>query len=320
MRLRIPLAFCSALVAIVALSGCLSNQNASIGPSYSNDVVTIEDYYVSNLNPYADTQVEIDFLLQNNGERPVSHLTLDVNAPPGMQIASLTCQGITSADITGGKECVYNYANSRDAIQPFDVRSVSLILQTPSQQMVLKPTPFTVSYSVQYSYVGYRKADLPVVDGVTLRKATSTYSESTPSYGPIRMDFSIPARAEHVEGEQVVKEYWGVKGEPFEVAFAFTDVASQAYKASSPAIGVGAIRLDTKGSLQIAPGLPCDFNPTTWTSNREVDKLPGQLRCSFVSNDFVEPQIFATLWANFTYNYGFAKTQTFQVQPLSENP
>jgi hypothetical protein len=185
MRKQIPLLFClacMALVPMVALSGCLSNQGAPKGPSYSNDIVTIEDYYVSNLNPYAGSQVEVDFLLQNNGELPVSHLTLEVNAPAGWQITSLACQGITSPEITSEKDsgkCEYKYTNINEAIQPFDVRSVSMSFKTPSN--ILKPTPFVLSYSVSYDYTGYRKADLPVVDGVTLRKATSSYSESSPS-------------------------------------------------------------------------------------------------------------------------------------------
>jgi len=328
MRKQIPLLFClacMALVPMVVLSGCLSNQSAPKGPSYSNDVVTIEDYYVSNLNPYAGTDtepghVEIDFLLQNNGEFPVSHLTLEVNAPPGWQITSLACQGITSETITGGKRCAYNYDNINDAIQPFDVRSVSMFLQTPSN--ILKPTSFTLSYFISYDYIGYRKADLPVVDGVTLRKATSAYSESSPSYGPIRLDFNIPVRAEHVEGEQVVKEYWGVKGEPFEIIFSFTDVASQGYKASSVTLSKNSVTLDTKGSLELKSGLPCDFaaSGAVYVSSAVVSKMPGQLRCSFVSNDFAEPEIFATLWASYTYKYRYTKTQTFEVQPLSENP
>jgi hypothetical protein len=312
-----------ALVPMVALSGCLSNQGAPKGPSYSNDIVTIEDYYVSNLNPYAGSQVEVDFLLQNNGELPVSHLTLEVNAPAGWQITSLACQGITSPEITSEKDsgkCEYKYTNINEAIQPFDVRSVSMSFKTPSN--ILKPTPFVLSYSVSYDYTGYRKADLPVVDGVTLRKATSSYSESSPSYGPIRLDFDIPARSEHVEGKQVVKEYWGVKGEPFEIMFSFTDVASQDYKGSSAALSVNSITFDTKGSLKLAPGLPCDFaaSGAVYVSSAEVKKMPGQLRCSFVSNDFAEPEIFATLWANYMYKYMYTKTQAFEVQPLSENP
>ncbi|MCX6820358.1 MAG: hypothetical protein NT016_00140 [Candidatus Aenigmarchaeota archaeon] len=322
------LVLCMAIVPLVALSGCLTNQSVPTGPSYSNDIVTIESYYVSNLNPYSGSPLSVDFLLQNNGEFPVSHLSLDVIAPSGMTNSlELTCQGIASTDIEGGKRCEYNYANINDAIQPFDIRSVSISMQTPSG--ILKPTSFSLRYSVSYDYMGYRKADLPIVDGTTLLKATSAYSESSPSYGPIRLDFSVPARAEYVEGKQVIKQYWGVKGEPLEVTFDFTDVASSDYKDGSASLSAYSVTLDTKGSLQKVDKLPCNFCKAgdqqcpavgaTYVSSTALSKLPGKMRCSFAASTFTEPQIFATLWASYTYKYSYSKTQAFEVQPLNEN-
>ena len=294
---------CAALVSTVALSGCLNSQTVT-GPKYSNDVVSIEDYYVSNLKPYAGSQVQVDFTLQNNGDNPVDSITLDVNPASGMPVVSLLCQGTVSSEKDGVNSCVFGVLESND------IRSVSITLEAPP---ATKPTSFPVSYSVMYVYTAYRTASLPVVDGTTLRKATSAYSQSTPSYSPIRMDFQVPPRAQHKEGDTIVNEYWGVKGEPFEVSFSFTDVSSGKYKTINPTVPARGIVLGMEG-LQRAD-LPCDFD-TNLVSSVDV-KVPGKLRCSFVSTDFAEPEIFATLSASYTFNYAYAKTDTFNVQPLS---
>lgn len=54
--------------------------------------------------------------------------------------------------------------------------------------------------------------------------------------------------------------------------------------------------------------------------SKSDEKVFGELRCSFNSTDFTEPQILATLWAQYNYTYGYTMTEKFEVQPLGENP
>ena len=331
MRRHIPLLFCMAclaLVSMVALSGCVGQEKTG-GPQYKNDVITIEDYYVSNLKPYAGSEATMEFLVQNNGEHPVKRVTVSFFDTSGLTVKILKCSGeeIPLSD-ESRPTCVFGESEALVAIEPLDVRQVVLRLGMPSDSVIKKPTSFTVSYRIEYDYSGYRKADLPVVDGVTVRTASSKYSQSTPSYGPIRLDFEMPVRGEHKEGTQTVKEYWGVRDEPFEVVFKLTDVADSKLKDKTPIIAAGNLMLDAKGSLARADGLPCDFCKPGETGCMGTDskylylgkdaKVPSELRCSFRSYDFIEPETFATLWAQYNYTYGYTLTEKFEVQPVGE--
>jgi hypothetical protein len=318
MRKQIPLLLCLALVSAVALSGCLTNQSPTTTASYKNDVVTVEDYYVSNLQPYAGSETTMSFLVQNNGEQPVGRVKVSLSS--NMEMVDLRCSGAASYDTGSGvRYCVFDASNDAGSIEPFDVRSVELRLN--ANDLVSKPTEFVVSYSVEYDYAGYRKADLPVVDGTTVRTASSSYSQSTASYGPVLLSFELPARGTHKEDGQTVTDYWGVRGEPFEVVMKLTDVASSKSKSKNLVLAKGSIMLDTKKSLQVADGMPCDFDVDASTgylySSKDV-KVPGELRCSFKSYDFSEPETFATLWAEYSYTYGYTLTEKFQVQPVGE--
>ncbi|MFH1623211.1 MAG: hypothetical protein ABIA12_01690 [Candidatus Aenigmatarchaeota archaeon] len=303
-----------ALMSVAVLSGCIG-QNEALTAEYKNDVISIEDYYVSNIKPSAGSEVTMQFLVQNNGEQPVSRVVVSFFDTGGMEIVELGCSGTERI----GNACVFDSGNAAGNLEPFDVRSVELRMRTLGGNVIKKPIPFTLSYYVEYDYAGYRKADLPVVDGVTVRTASSKYSQSTASYSPVRLDFEMPARGEHKEDGKTVKDYWGVRGEPFEVIFKFTDVASSGMKDKTAGIAAGNIRLDTKGSLQAAAGLPCDFRTTdSYMYSTRDAKVPGELRCNFKSYDFTEPQVLATLWAEYSYTYRYTLAEEFEVQPAGQ--
>jgi len=313
MRTQIPFVFCMVLLSAAALSGCVNQPEPSA--EYKNDVITVEDYYVSNIMPKAGSEVTMWFVVQNNGEHPVSRVVVSFFDTGGLGITELRCAG-TESD---GNACVFDSGNEAGALEPLDVRSVELRLSVPGESVIKKATPFTLSYYVEYDYEGYRKADLPVVDGTTLRTATSKFSQSTASYGPIRLDFEMPARGEHKEDGNVVKDYWGVKGEPFEVIVKFTDVAGSGLKDKTPEIAAGSVKLDAKGSLQLATDSACDFEPDNGYlySTKDVN-VPGELSCSFQSYDFTEPEVLATLWAEYSYTYSYTLAEKFDVQPAGQ--
>lgn len=319
MRTQIPLLFCLAVVAAVALSGCLSNQGTTTA-SYSNDVVTVEDYYVYNLQPEAGSETTISFLVQNNGEDPVTRVK--VNFDSNLEITGLECSGTTAATVNSGERyCVFDSTNDAGVLQPFDTRHVELTIKAPSRDIILKATTFQVSYSIEYDYSGYRTVSLPVIDDSTESSASSEYSQSEESYGPVLLSFKLQARGTHTEDGETVEDYWGVKGDPFKVVFGLTDVASSDMKATSPVVNAGKLKLDTKGSLNITDGMPCDFEQAAdgYMYSTKAVKMPGELRCSFESYDFPEPEVLATIWAEYGYTYGYTLTEKFQVQPVGES-
>ncbi len=330
MKNKILLLLCITIVATVFLSGCLKQ-----GPptaQYKNDIITIEEYYISDLTPYADSEVVIEFLVQNNGENPVSRVKVRFFEHQYLEIVELKCMG---TEPEGGDTCVFDKGNKFGELMPSDVRKIDLRLRAPSKNIIKKPTNLLVRYYIEYDYGGFRKMDLPIIDGETVRTPSTRYSQSTPTYGPIRLTFEAPERGEHKENGKVVKDYWGVKGQPFEVKMKLADVASASLKDNSPIINAGDIKLDLKNSLQRAyyldkagtkTMLPCDFcvggegncpgsDPNYLYSNKTV-KVPGELKCNFQSFDFTEPELLATIWADFSYTYQYTITEELEVQPL----
>jgi hypothetical protein len=325
MRKTFLLLLCITVVTSVFISGCVDQTPTAT--QYKNDIVTIEEYYVSNLMPYADSEVVIEFLVQNNGEEPIPRLKVRFFDHPGFEILSLSCMGMLT-EPENGDTCIFDEENDFGEIVPFDIRKIDLRLGTPSN--IEKPTTFTIRYYVEYDYSGFRKMDLPIIDGETIRTPSSKFSQSTSTYGPIKLEFKTPERGEHKEDGKVVKEYWGVKTQPFKVEMKMTDVASSGLKDNAPTINPGDMKLDLKNSLEraysVSTMLHCDFcvggegncpgaDPEYMYLNKIVE-VPGELRCNFQSDDFVEPELLATIWSDFSYTYRYTLTEQIEVQPL----
>jgi hypothetical protein len=170
--------------------------------------------------------------------------------------------------------------------------------------------------------------DIPIIDGDTLREPLSQYSQSTPTYGPIQLTFDPPVRGERVEDDKTIKEYWGVRDSPFKVDMKFTHVGSSSIgMIETPKIKAGKVKLDLRGSLKraVVAGveLPCYFNADDegyLFSNKDIT-VPDELMCNFQSVSFIdehdnEPEVKATIWADFDYTYSYTNSQDFEIQPL----
>jgi hypothetical protein len=171
--------------------------------------------------------------------------------------------------------------------------------------------------------------DIPIVDGVTRKKPMSDYTQSTPTYGPIRLEFEPPIRGERVEDDKTIKESWGVRDTPFKVEMDFKDVGSKSIGSiTDTVIEKEMVRLDLRGGLKIAKvgttELPCDFerDGVLYYSDDEL-AVPGTLICNFQSTVFSgsgydEPETTANIWAEFNYTYRYTKSQEFEIQPRGE--
>lgn len=321
------------LVLAVILSGCVEQDGDDIVElEYKDDVITIEDFYVSDRTPYEGAVTVVDFYLKNNGEYPVTRVEVAFDAP-GFEIEELVCEGGSSID----NACIFDKDGEYGEIEPFDTRKVTLELGV-LRIGLLKPQTYTITYYTEYDYFGFRKMDIPIIDGVTVRKPLSEYSQSTPTYGPIKLSFEPPLRGERIEGDKTIKEYWGVRDDPFKVEMEFKHVGSRSIgEITDPEIEKCDVKLDLRGSLERASiggvYLPCDFcgggEPDCTDkergylfSNKTLD-IPAKLTCNFYSPTFSDPQFedpetVATIWAEFNYTYRYTKAQSFDIQPLNE--
>jgi len=317
-----------AVLILVALSGCIDQGDTNI-IKYSNDIITVEERVVSTLNPYAGSTTTIDFLVQNNGDR-IEGVDVEVNFfdIPGFNVTRLHCQN--NETLAEGIGCYFRH------IPPLDVRKVALTLQAPPSDIIATPTTFTLSYYIAYNYTGYRKADIPVIDDITRHEPIAKFSQSTPSYGPVVFDFEPPVGREKKEDGKIIKEYWGVQGRPFEVKMRIEHVGSSSVGSVQPInISKGSVKLELKGDLRRAKGFPCNFCNATRPGDcpsemqdvligkdgrylfSEKDVIvPSELMCNFETTKTTQPEVIATIWAEFSYTYKYIRTETFTVQPI----
>ena len=319
---RINIVILFGLICIVILSGCTEEMQTV---KYSNDVISIEEYYVSNLKPYAGSATTLSFFIQNNGEEPIPRVEVNFFDVYGFEILELKCQG-TQPD-EEKKICIFDSSNSYGELEPHDVRQITLTLKAPH---IKKESKFTLSYYVNYSYSGFKKADIPVIDGETRTKPTGTFSESSATYGPIQLNFQPPVGGVRKEDGKEIKEYWSVQGRPFEVKMSFIYASDlRTKKTRNVVIKSGDVNLTLKGPIERAKNLYCDFCgaddpdcPITSDNNlysKKAIKIPSTLKCNFESlQKNLPPEVTATLWVEFSYTYEFIKTETFTVKPLTE--
>jgi hypothetical protein len=296
------------LILVAFLSGCSTSDTSKV---YSNNVISLEYYSISSLNPYAGSTTKIEFEVMNKGTDPINDVEIDFFDLPGFTILGLECQlGQKKDDHT----CLF------DSLESLDSKRVNLNLQAPGGDFIKAPTKFTISYSVKYKHSGFRQANIPIVDGITLTQPKGKYVASTPSYGPISVEFSPPVGRETKTGKQTVKEYWGVKGNAFEMKMSFKDVGDSSGIQKVPTtISANDITIKLE-SLVVAENAPCSFEGSTSLTAEEDLIVPvsgsKSLTCNFKSTDFREAERLGTVQVSFNYVYKFLKSETFTIYPL----
>jgi hypothetical protein len=339
-----------ALTAIVFLSGCIVGQNGGTKLEYSNDVVTVEDYYVDNINPTENSLATVSFLVQNNGDRregvdvevyffdlaPFTVNSLSCQNGEMLWVEGSTCQTGTGTDAecqaqNKGTHCdadagkCYREGCMFHGIEPLDVRQVSITLKAPSLTKGSKSMTSTISYHVKYDYYGYRKADIPLIDGVTRKQPVGEFSQSTASYGPVELTFEPPTGSSYKSGGETVQGYWGVMGRPFELKMEFEDVGSSSLGVVSPVnISKGSVKLELSDNIQKAEGYTCHFEESgeylVSTENVNLPKGRTELTCNFeMKGEMTQPEVTAVVMAEFSYEYKYTLTEAFSIQPVKES-
>lgn len=312
-------------MSVVALAGCIDQDDDVVELPYKNDVITIEDFHVSDVTPYENAATIVDFLIKNNGEFSVEWVEVKFDTP-GFLIEDLDCDGTPGElkyddEVVNEGKCVFGKDHWLEGIDPFDTRNVALTLKV-GDFGILHPKTYTVSYEVNYSYSGLRKMDIPIIDGVTRTRPMSKYRQSSQTYGPIHINFKPPIRGERIEDGNTIKEHWGVRDHSFKVVMEFKHVGRSDV---DPEIGEGAVRLELDG-LKTSEVSGVDLCPAFekigdyYYSTRGIS-VPREMTCSFQSTVFgdsqpTEPEITAIIMANYTYTYSFMNSQDFEIQPL----
>jgi hypothetical protein len=294
------------LFCIVFLSGCVSNQDTQ-KTFFQNDVIKLEEYSVSAAEMYEGGITKLEFVVQSYADQDVRNVEVNFFDHKPFEILQLKCEDQESTD---GK-CFF------DKIEFINSKRVSVTFRAPTS--IGSATTVQTRFSVKYDYTGYKRANIPIVDGVNRKEPKTKYKESSVSYSPIQIIFDPPVGKSIQEGDKMVKVYWGVDDQPFELGVNFKHVGSSTVGEIRPTkIQQGKLSIELD-HLEVAPDLRCDFEQS---GNKLISKdeinVPGKRVCTlkpvFQPGDQMEVTAFVD--ASFDFTYEFRKTQTFKIYPL----
>jgi len=283
---------------ILILAGCTSTTTGI----YKNEVLVQDKYVLTRTNPFTDSTTSIRFYLKNFGRDPVPKAIVNFFDLKNMS-HSLTCQGGSQLD---DHTCEFT------DILSLDSRYISLTINTPSGDEIKSPTNFVIKYKISFDYSGFRRLIIPVIDDMQESEPQNKYTISDPSVGPIAVDFEPPVGAETRQGNQVVKEYWGVKGDSFEVRMNFKQAIQTNVLTN---ISGSRIKIKLQG-LSIDSKSNCDFNSgLTAKFTVPVGQTQTPLSCFFTATPFSTSETMTVIDVNFAYTFETIKDETFTVTP-----
>lgn len=185
-------------------------------------------------------------------------------------------------------------------------------MHTPSSDIIKSPTSFQISYKISFDYSGFRRIAIPVIDDSQESQPQNKYSISDPSTGPIEVAFEPPIGAITKQGNQQVTEYWGIKGDSFDIRMDFKQAVQSAIPTN---ISAGNIKLNLQG-LTINQHSKCDFNSgLTANSDITVGNDQVSLSCSFTPQPFSKAETMTVIDVNYAYTFETIKSETFTVYP-----
>lgn len=274
--------------------------------TYKNDIITVEDYTVSAKKLYPGSKTTIKFFVQNNGDKAAKNLIVKFVDLHGMILDKLECNKQQVDELT----CEFG------DVESLDKREVSLTLIAPK---VLEPTDYVITYKISYEYSGYREARIPIIDGITFKRPPTSYKESSPTYGPILVEFEPPVGGTRIEDKKEIQEYWGVKDTPFQMKINFKHVGSSSVgKIIEPIlIKSGNLKMSL---LRLDIEKPCDtkfdLQGNFYVYKKDLKVPVDSIICNFKSKQSDDPWITGEIGIDFSYTYEFYNTQGFRVQPL----
>lgn len=282
---------------IVFLAGCAKLEPTEV--LFRDDAVTIENLIVDTVAPYSETAVNIEFDVQSNADRIVPKITVNFFDMPGFTPKSLDCK--TGVKLKPPWKCEYTQLESLDSSH------ISIKLEAVK---VESPTPFTVSFSVNYTYDGKREALIPVIDPLIRKEPLFKFSQSEPTVGPILFEIQPLLDREKIVNDKIIKEYWAIKGNEFITKFVLKDVGT--IKNVLPVnIPPGNVEFSLT-NLEV--GSRCEDFDANDRSTRYVNKSFDTLICSFIPAAG-QAEFTGIIRLSYNYNYEFIRSVNFVVQP-----
>jgi len=271
-KLSSQIVLLSLIFILVFFSGCINLFGSTTTSYYKNDVITLEDYVVTETSPIPGSSTTIKFTIRNNGDREVPKAIVNFFDTKGFQ---------TDVECKNGNK-LNEHACEYTNIPSLDERGFAITFKIPELKELRGSMSFNFNYMISYDYQGSRRITIPIIDDEKIKQPLTKFQTGQPSIGPIAADFDPPVGRTTKSGNQVVKEYWGVKNSPFEIKVNFKQVGSTAVGTVTPTnITAGKASLKLTG-MTVDSERTCDFSGTSGTISSKSDvTVPATLICFF---------------------------------------
>jgi len=291
------------IVGLVVLFLFFSPQLFRSGPTppaivYKNDIISLENFGISNLRPIKGGKLTISFDLLNNGDKTVDNIEID--------FTGTTNQG--NIDI---KECESTTPDNRKKKCKF-----TDLLSLDTRRFVAEytaPDPFSATIAVKatYPYKGSREALVPIIDDKTVKTPPKQFVQSQPSFGPFAVDIIPPTKG------------WAIANQPFELIFKLRFVGSTAI--GIPVDPLNQLKLE-KGKFKVTleglkvvnciSQLAGKAGDTIITNDKEI-VVNREYSCNLQAIDATGQFGYklGIVEVDFSYTYGFVRSQAITVRP-----
>lgn len=176
---------------------------------FKNDIITLENFEISNLRPLQGSPVTVSFDVSNNGDKKVDKVYIDFGESTEGTFRGFVECGLQSDKPTKQKCTI----NNLESLESRKVKVAYQVVSDFNQNIVVK---------VNYAYSGTREALMPIIDDKTIKRPSSQFRQSEPSPGPFVVDVIPPTSG------------WAIADQPFEVKFKLRFIGSAAAGKTKP--------------------------------------------------------------------------------------
>lgn len=279
--------------------------------TYSNDVITVTDKFVSDKTPRDGQKTTIDFVVRNNGRGEVENVKIKLEPTTGF--ASTVKCGDAAA---GSNECTVN-------LEEGDATDVLITLQADIKG-INQIIPSNVRYSVSYTYSGEREAHIPIVaDRDNLPKG-QTFFTGDSTIGPLQISFTTPPARPTSDGGAAVYALAGTLQASFPLEFRVENVGGGGVaKVEKVFLKGDQLTIETSANLQIEDCDKVDAQTKSLVKKEDPvekeksgEEVPLDVECSFLptlSGGEVADGVVKVKLNN--YNYKISMSDTFHILP-----
>ncbi len=284
---------------------------------YSNDVITVEDFSISDRSPFSGTSIAMSFSVKNNGDNDFDEsndLTVTFTDLPNIDGIKLKCPDYVTfvSDDFSCKIKNLESADSKMVQAEFAVKSgITDEIKTS-----------TIKYSVSYNLDGVIEAKIPVVESPTFLPNDARFEASAPTYGPIQVSIRPPVGKERIENGRTITDNFAYTNLPFSLELSVNDIGSlnhEQVKFEKANLDSGREKFQI--SLENLEVILCDKTTKKISDGTQTlittpeQKIPFDIKCNMKPTGS-ENYYIGDVVIRYAYDYRLLGSETLTIRPF----